>query len=60
MTFINASEHGEYPQVRDVMWKMRYRRGWGCCLRNSNNSKILTRNDSKIVWLSEGEEVCDA
>ena len=28
--------------------------------QTSNNSKILTRNDSKIVWLSEGEEVCDA
>lgn len=27
MTFINASEHGEYPQVRDVMWKTRHRRG---------------------------------
>ena len=29
MTFVNVSEHGEYPQVRDVMWKTRHRRGVG-------------------------------
>lgn len=52
MTFVNVSEYGEYPQVRDVMWKTRHRRGgWGCCLRNSNNSKILRHFSSLIEML---------